>query len=312
MRKFSFIILVCAVSFFALLPNYSSALTVGPGKLEYSTDPNTNINGNFFLFNENNEAKTFYPVFEKFIEENGEKRFLREESDLATWVKTATSVALSAKEQKEVPFTIEVPENAPPGGHFAVIWWSTAPPNASGTERVSIVTRVGVLVLLRVSGDIREEAELLKFDTSRRLFGSSIGQWLRLFGGLPVSFDVVFLNKSNVYVKPRGEIVIKDIFGRTKTTIGVNNTDLQILPESKRSFTVEWRETKFAFGPYKANLDLTYGESKKSLESSFWFVVIPWKAMVLVLLGLFFVFWGIPTMVKRYNRWIIKKAQNEK
>ncbi len=298
--KTGFILIFFSSLVWFATPGFVRALIAGPAKMEYAVNPGDVLDGNFFLQNDTSDTKTFYPIFERFVEENGEKKFLSEKSDLSTWVKTATSVTLTANEQQNLPFTIEIPQDAPPGGHFAVVWWSTAPPDTKG---VAIVTRVGLLFLINVSGDIREGAQILNFN---------ISGLKRFFGSLPINFDIEFKNDSNIYVKPTGNIEVKNIFGRLTTTIPVNGSDLQILPASKRSFTVKWdKSSKFVFARYAAAIAINYGQhnDKTVADKGFWFFIFPWKIVSLVLLGLIFIFVLLPLGIRRYNRWIIKKAR---
>ncbi len=295
-RLIILLILLSSVLVFWCFTPSSQAITVGPPKLEYSVDPGDTIKDELFLMNEGQELVTFYPVFEKFTEENGQKVFLKEESDLAAWVKTDDSITLKPGEQRKIPFTIEIPQNASPGGHFAVIWWSTAPPVSEGGAPVSIVTRAGILVLLRVSGDIKEEGRILSFSSGKKFFWS-----------FPITFTTVFMNDSNVYVKPGGKITIKNIFGFTKTVVTVNKGALQILPQSRRVFDEKWELSRFALGPYKAELNLVFGESQKKLSQTFWFWVFPVKPLLIVILLLILIFFIIPKGIKKYNQWIIKR-----
>ncbi len=294
MTKKFLIILLSLIMGFLIFPIQSRAVTVGPGKLEYSVDPGQIVSGQMFLMNETQSPATFYPSFEKFTEDNGEKIFTKEESDLSTWVKSSSSVALKPGESKNIPFTIEIPQDASPGGHFAVIWWSNAPPG----QGVSIVTRAGILLMLRVSGDIKEEGRILSFDTDNLK---------RFFTSFPIPFSIVFKNDGNVYVKPSGKITIKNILGQTKASLPVNKFSLQILPNSKRTFGEQWESTKFAFGPYKVELSLVYGESKKEVSQSFWIWVITWKLIAAIIILLFIIFYVIPKSIKKYNRWIVEK-----
>lgn len=287
--------------FFLIFSSESQAVTVGPAKMEYSVDPGDVIKATIFLMNETRQDATFYPDFEKFIEEDGQKTFLKDESDLAGWIETETSVFLLAGEKKNIPFTLRVPENAEPGGHFAVMWWGTAPPRNG--KQVSIVTRAGILVMLRVSGDIREEGRLLNFSTADSK---------RIFWSFPVGFSVTFKNDGNIHLKPTGQIAVKNILGRTKAVVKVNEYLLQILPGSKRSFEAKWETAKFAFGPYKAELNLNYGESQKQVSQSFWFVLIPLKILLIVIFALAFVLFVLPQGIKKYNQWIINKAKRGK
>lgn len=284
-----------------ILPLDSQAVTVGPAKIDYSVDPGDVIEATIFLMNEGQEDVTFYPAFERFIEEDGQKTFLKDESDLASWIEVETSVFLKAGGKKNIPFAIRIPENAEPGGHFAVMWWGTAPPT-DGKE-VSIVTRAGILILLRVSGEVTEEGRLLSF--------SSAGL-KRIFWSFPVGFSLTFANDGNIHLKPTGDITVKNILGRTKAVVKVNEHLLQILPGSKRSFDVRWETAKFAFGPYKAEINLTYGESQKQVSQSFWFVLVPLKTLLAIIFALFVVLFVFPKGIKKYNQWIINKAKRRK
>lgn len=281
-----------------LVPVFSHAVTVGPAKLEYTVDPGSVMKGELFLLNEGSEAKTFYPTFERFTErDNGEKNFTKEESDLATWFTVAPSVKLSSGENRQIPFTITVPKDAPPGGHFAVIWWSTSPPG-KGKEQVSIVTRAGILVYLTVTGDSMESASITWFGAAKRFFGS-----------LPINFSFIFSNTGNSYLRPSGEVRIKNILGSVKEMIPVNPHGAIVLPQVEKSFALTLGSNAFFFGPYRAELDLTYGEKQQKLSESFWVLILPWKAILFVAILLVLILFVIPRGIKKYNKWIIHKSR---
>lgn len=282
---------------FAFLPFFAKAVTVGPGKIQFKADPGAIISGKLFVINEGAETQTFYAAFEKFIEKGGEKKFLpTEESELANWFKMEMSVTAEPGEQKEIPFTIEVPQNAPPGGHFAVIWWGTAPPSG----QVAIVTRAGILVYLEVSGEINEKGELLNFSLTAGKF---------FVFQLPEDFAVEFKNAGNTYLKPRGEINIKNIFGSAITAFDVNNKERIILPEDIQSLNVAKRFEKppFAFGLYKAELSLSWGEKQNNVLKSIYFFVFPWKIALIAVIILVLLSLLLTKGLKKYNQWIIKK-----
>lgn len=280
---------------FLLLPLLSLAITVGPTRLEYSVDPGAVIKGQVHIYNEGQAAQTFYPNFEKFTEVNGQKVFLKEEADLASWIETAKSVHLAAGEGADVPFTINVPKNAPPGGHFAVIWWSSTPPGPAG-KQVSIVTRAGILVYLRVSGNVVESADVS--------FSSS-----RIFMSLPISLSVNFKNTGNSYLKPYGTFKLKNIFGGTAASLPFNEFGSNILPQSQKSFDLTVNSAGWFFGPYRAEADLTYGDSNKTLSRSYWILILPIRGVIIFLLGLAVIFFAIPRGIKKYNRWIVNRVQ---
>jgi len=286
------IILVFLISVFFLPYLISNAVTVGPVKLEISADPGDVVRGELFLMNDEKETKIFSPVFEKFIEENGSKKFTAEEVDLASWFEINYPITLKPQESKNIPFILRIPKNASPGGHFAVIWWSAAVP---GAGQVSIVTRAGILVYLRVSGDIKEEAKIIQFNTDKKIYWNP-----------PVNFSINLENSGNVYLKPKGEITIKNLFGGIKAIIDVNKKDVSILPQSKKNITEQWNFSGFIFGPYRVRMNLVYGESQKQIQKTLWFFVLPLKLIGIIILIILIVFVGIP----QYNRWLIRKYKS--
>lgn len=274
------------------------AITVGPAKIEYKNDPGATISGKFFVLNEGQEARTFYAVFEKFTEVDGQKRFLpSEKSELANWFKMEKSVALKAGEQREISYTIEVPKNAPPGGHFAVVWWGTAPPDS---KQVAIITRAGILVYLQVSGKVDEKGEVFEFSLPS-------GKFFRF--KLPEDFVVNFKNQGNTYLKPRGDIAIKNILGSAIAAFKINGKERIIFPENDQLLDVAKKFDKppFAFGLYKAELALRWGEKENESLKSIRFFVFPWKIVLVVMIILAALLFVATKGIKKYNQWIISK-----
>lgn len=288
----SFALLAVIVCF----PLDVEAITVGPAKMEFSVDPGVILTGRFFLINDTAQEQDFYPTFEKFTEVHGEKQFWSgEPTALTSWFKMPENIHLNSGEKKEIPFEIHVPDNAPPGGHFAVIWWGNAP--AQGGTGASIVTRAGILVYLRVSGDINEDGSITRFAIDRNIFFK-----------FPINFAITFQNNGNVYLKPIGGIRIKNLIGKEIITLPVNHAGLQVLPQGDKGFQTQWdTKTKFAFGPYRAELELTFGESQKKIYQTIWFAVFPYKTTVIVVSSLVILLIIIPFAIRRYNQWIIKK-----
>lgn len=299
-RNLVIIFFSCAVGLLFSFPLLTNALTVGPAKLEYQANPGDVISGNLFVFNESDQAITLYPSFEKFTEKNGERQFIpNAPTDLSDWFKTASSVTLKAKERRDLPFTINVPKDASPGGHYAVIWWSATPPaGPGGSKEVAIITRAGILVYLRVAGDVVESGEITAFNTDS---GS------RLFFGFPIGFGVSFKNNGTVHLTPGGNIEIKSILGQTVKTLAVNQYGVIILPDSEKGLGVVPWDFSYAFGPYQATLNLNYGESNKTASQNIWIFVFEWHVLTLIILGLFLLIYVLPWGVRKYNRWILSK-----
>lgn len=302
----------------------AKALTVSPPRIEITGDPGRTVAGIYFLINEEADTRTFFSSFANFEAsgESGVPKFLETREGLAVWMETSPQITLKPREEREIPFSITIPQNAEPGGHFAAIFWGTAPPQpTAGGGQVSIGGKVGILVLLRVSGDVEGKGGLLEF-------AAKDGK--RVFTSLPIEFIWRFRNDGGNRVEPKGEITIKNTFGLTAAKLPANKGLGGILPASVRKFSVPWlaegREpaaekektgfftavksqwSEFHFGWYRAHLNLQYadgGEAQAKLSFSFW--IIPWQLLSIILIILAILGFGAIVGLKKYNKWIISK-----
>ena len=313
------------------------ALTISPVRMEISGDPGQTLQGELELLNEQKESKTFYSSAQNFEArgESGAPYFLPDTNKgLASWITVQESVTLRADERTNIPFTIKIPPGVEAGGYFAAILWGTSPAGQQSGQ-VSVSGKLGVLILLSVKGEIKEGGGLLDL---------KIEEGGRFVNALPIKFVYRFSNDGSERVKPTGELKVKNLFGFTTVTLNANPQSGNVLPGSIRKFSVVWSgenqqdktavmatgETakdgqgffaavknqwkNFALGPYKAELNLTYGklseaEATNKAEASYRFFAVPWQllSIIIVILGIigFLAFVGL----KKYNRWIIKKAQ---
>lgn len=280
-------------------PYRVQAVTVGPVKLEFSADPGDAVRGEMFVQNEESETATLHASLQQFTEEDGNKIFNDEKGDIASWIKPIAPVTLEAGAQKKIPFTISVPQDAPPGGHFGVLWWSSSV--GGKTDQVAVVTRAGVLLYLTVSGELERKASILSFDTE----GGG-----RAFGALPVSFTVLFKNEGNTYEKPQGTLTLYNIFGGESIQQQANEFGSQILPRSQKTLAIDVKSDRFLFGPYRAVIDLAYGDNVH-LNARTWIWFMPIRALsLLIAVGAFILI--VPLAVKKYNVWIIGKSRRSR
>jgi len=321
MRSFLVTILVLIG---VVLAQESLALTISPPKFELEGDRGSIIKQVIKIFNETTESKLYYPSLQDFMArgEAGEPGWVEEPTEygLSPWIKIGTGpISLGPKERKEIQFSIEVPDNAEPGGHYAAIMFSTQPPTEIlGATPIAIAGKLGSLVLLRVGGEITEQGKLLEFNTKDKK---------SFFTHLPVDFYLRFENLGNVHLKPQGTLKITGILDitATPTTLLVNEAGGNALPKSIRRYDITWtrpgaivgpqgplEELKaqwkgFAIGKFTAHLNLFYGTEGRQVtsEKSFW--VFPWLlilVMAIVLAGLIF---GLKFGIRKYNAWIIRK-----
>ena len=143
------------------------------------------------------------------------------------------------------------------------------------------------MILLTVPGDIQYGGNVVEFKTDKTFYFNNENI---------VKFLTRFQNSSSIHVKVKGDIVVKNIFGKEVTKITVNDTKRNTLPESISKFENEWKK-KFGFLRYTAVLNLSYGDSQAtSANLAFW--IIPWQIILAVLIALIVIIWII-----RHLRW---------
>lgn len=213
---------------------------------------------------------------------------------IINWVQPLPEMTLAPREIQNLPVTIDVPDNAAPGGYYGVIRF-TAIPADMDQSGVSLSASLGALVFIRVAGDANESMEIVEFAASKN------GQSGWLFNSQPVDLLLRIKNTGTVHEQPVGRAAIKDLFGNDITTLNINLERRNVLPDSVRQFSTSLDKSaigdRWLFGRYTADLTVAYGENgEQTVTDKIAFWIIPWKLILgiivlLVLLVLAFRFW---------------------
>lgn len=225
-------------------------------------------------------------------------------ASIRTWTNLEPDFLLKPNQSKEVIAKINIPIIAEPGGHYGVIRFTNSVPgtNASG---VGLSGSAGVLILIRVSGDIKEEASLSEFFTAIN------EKQTNFFENSPVTFVARIKNEGNIHIKPTGSILIYDIFGNLVSTLPMNSEKSNVLPSSIRRFDTK-SSNNFMIGRFRADLALGYGLTGQAITRTIFFWVIPYKLIFICLLTMATLIFVFIRLVSVYNRYIINKSKNEK
>lgn len=318
MKKFFSVSLLAALVL-ALVPIAAKAITVSPPIIEFDARPGDTIVDTIKLYNETLESQTLTGSVQTFkaLNETGAPSFLspEESTDLATWLRLDESqVTLGADERKDILFSINVPKDAEPGGHFAGILWTPSGAKSVEGSGVGITVKTGTLILVRVAGDINEAGRLVGFTADKSSYNY-----------LPANFSVRFENLGNVHLKPIGSIEIKNLLGRKVADLPINGDFSNVLPESIRKFDATWQKTEtprgasewqkerenFAWGKYTATLKLDYGVDGQKTTASLAFWVFPWRVTLFYLAVAILIIVLIVIGIKTYNKWLIKKYSQQ-
>lgn len=257
---------------------------VGPGKTELEINPGESKTFNITVTNRIGVTKTFILETEDFTASpNLEQTVIllddqRGPYSLKDYLKyPASEVKLNHSERAVIPITVSVPRDAEPGGLYGsvVISTKTDPTEEKSTAKTSLITRIGVLIFVKVPGEVKTEGKVEKFDTfpSKKFY----------FNNDPIKFQVLFRNTGNVHLNPYGQVTVRNIFDST-----VGQTDLDpwfAMPQSLRSREFSW-DKGHMMGRYVATLSINRGYDNIVETHTKVFYVFPIKLILVSLLGI--------------------------
>lgn len=282
---------------------------LGPGKTELWMDPGDSFTKELLITNRLGKTMNFKITLEDFTgsrnpeetvvllgEEKGAyslKDYLRPE---------ITEFTLTHGQRIVLPIEISIPEDAEPGGFYGVVLVETIPSEFQTEEekekakgQLGLISRLGTLFFIRVKGDVVEDGFLkeLKLREEKSFYERG-----------PVSFELLFENNGNVHLTPYGIIEIKNLFGKKIDEVEID--PYFAMPDSLRLREIQW-DKGFLFGRYTATVSLNRGYQDIIDQKSVDFWIIPWKIILIGLVGLFFIVWFLYWIVSRFE---IKRKSN--
>jgi hypothetical protein len=269
--------------------NSALALTITPPLMKLDLGPGESLATAIKVVNNNNYPVSIYAKAVDFTDNgSGGVKFLNQSDSASTESKSiylSQWIDLSQEKQDIQPyqtatfsFSVDVPLDAQPGGHYAAILIGTNPPGETekGTE-IKVSSYVSSLILLRVAGAVEEKGTIREFTFSPRLYHGGEG-----------NFRLRFDNLGNVHLAPTGDIKIFDMFGKQKGEIPVNVTNDSsgnVLPKSERTWDdFKWSDDDFfLINRYRAELSLSFGDEAKQTEyATFFFWGFNWRAIIII------------------------------
>lgn len=276
---------------------------VGPGKIELNLSPGETRTINLIVSNRLGSPKTFQIQTEDFTGSRDPQQTVVLLSDahgpysLQDYLNVSSETfTINHAERVTIPVTVSVPTDAEAGGLYGSVVVSTVTTqkdsdskNVSGSVTSPIVTRIGTLFFVRVSGEVKEEGELTDFSIKNRGI---------ILSPKTIDFRLLYENNGTVHVNPYGVIRVENILGATIATLPIE--PWFALPNSLRLREVSWTSS-FLFGRYKATAEINrgYGDIIDTKQLVFW--VIPWKIVLAVFAGLFIIIAGIRFIFSRFT-----------
>lgn len=293
------------------------ALEIAPPVLNLTGNPGQVLKAQISLRDVSNGALRVTGELNDFTAsgEDGTPKIIMDDSEpspysLKSWVAPLPQLLLKPRQIENLPVTIRIPADAAPGGYYGVVRFTATAPELDDTG-VSLSASLGALILLRVSGDVKENLAIEEFSVA-----TPSGTVKNMFESTPLTFIQRVKNNGNIHEQPVGQVIITDMFGKKIAGVNVNLPPRNILPQTIRKFEQPLDKSvlgnKRLFGKYTATVTLTYGDKKQTVTSTKTFWVIPYTLIGVAIVALIAGFLALRFMIRRYNSHIIKQATKTK
>lgn len=255
----------------------SAGFSISPPSFEVSANPGDTIKNVVKVTNITTNPIALETLSKDFIAvgNEGAVELLDENSSfsLASWVSfEVDTITLQPKQTALIDYQIKVPDNAEPGGKFASLIFRTVPPKNTEVTGATLAQEVGALVLMRVAGDAKEYAKISEFTSDKSIYE---------YG--PIEFTLIVKNEGSVHVRPKTNVTITNTLGKRVASISLGEKN--VLPAAERKFN-GLLEKKYMFGRYTATATAVYGTKNTILTDTYSFVVIPYKVVIPVAVGI--------------------------
>lgn len=211
---------------------------------------------------------------------------------LMNWINyNVDEFELQPQERKEIHYKIKIPENAPPGGHYAAVLFKGLP--AGELSGIGVSGRVGTVILVEVTGDVVKKAQITSIQVSKFIS----------HGPLTINFKIK--NEGNSYISPEGKVIISGLFQKKE----LNIDSRVVFPGFERTFGVKW-DKKYLLGPLTITINafIPNGPAIEPLKTTVW--AFPYQEGIIILLIIILLVWGIKTFKKKFK--IVKVEETER
>lgn len=255
----------------------NESITLSPVSSKYKIDAGTSVNDKLTVVNDGKVAYDFIVYSRPYsvTNEKYEPNFTNtpKNADAYGWVRfEKTKFHIEAGSTIEVPYTVSVPKQAAPGGHYGVIFAETQPTDTQVSGNAVVrKKRVGSILYATVNG---------QYTTAGNMVSTDIPFWQ---AQPPLHAESTAKNTGNTDFANDTIFTVKDVFGNTKFK---ETKQYTILPQTTRKMTFDWTRSSW-FGLYKVELEQTV-LGKKSTNSGLVLMMpryLPVLLLVIVIIG---------------------------
>ena len=248
-------------------------ITISPTEKHFELNPGETVSDSLVVLNSGQVAYDFLSYTSPYSVANGSYNAQYDvntpRSDAYKWVQMDTTKwHADVRQTVTIPFTIRVPADASPGGHYGVIFAETQP--AGETSGIVRKKRIGMVLYVKVKGDVVNEGQVTSIATN----------WF--YSHAPVTATVSVEDKGNTDFVAQTKMTVTDLFGGVKYTA---SNEHNILPGTTRDIPITYDNPPW-FGLFKVKVDATVMGATETRETyvlvaPYWLFVVIGLAIVL-------------------------------
>lgn len=255
----------------------SLSVTAVPPRLELEALPGATIQESLKIRNESTADQAFKVVIRDFIVTGNQGTPIPVDEtvsgrwSLASWITVSPKqIMVPAEQTASVDLIISVPNQALPGGHYAMVTYAPiAEANLAQGTGAQVSPQVGSLVYLKVIGDVTEAVNLKEF---------KVDQIFKHYG--PTQIRAEIENLGDIHLRPTGKLTITNWL--KDEVFSEELEEKNIFPFASRTY--EWTVPgKWRLGRYAAKLSAQAGDAAIPLTGLIYFWIIPVKEISLAL-----------------------------
>jgi hypothetical protein len=252
-------------------------ITASPPRLELEALPGATLQETLQITNASDTEQAFQAQFTDFIVTNDQGTPVAVEEavsgrwSLASWLSLKpVRVLLQPQESASFDLVINIPDDALPGGHYAMVTYQPISEGLIGEPPAgsAIIQKVGTLIYLNVIGDITEAAYLKEFKVDDKF---------KYYG--PTKIFAEIENLGDVHIQPIGTISVKNWFNQIIFSEALEPKN--IFPFASRTYETSV-PGKWRFGRYQAKLEATAGDSQVPINGLIYFWIVPVREVAMV------------------------------
>lgn len=242
-------------------------ITLSPAVSRPTLVPGEKATGKLTVINDGTVGYTFL-MYSRPFSVSGEGydpnyTTINERTEAYQWVQfSQTKVRLEPGQRTDIGYSVQTPKNARSGGHYAVLFAETQPPDDQPAN-VARKKRVGTLLYMRVDGVIEEKGQVESWDAA--LFQTK----------KPVTSTLRLKNSGNIHYEANINASYTNMFGKKQFEY---NQQLLVLPGTTRKIAVEWKDAPY-LGIFKASGSVRF-LGKTEVLPAHYIILIPKPALV--------------------------------